>query len=363
MNKKKTIIVLVSIIFISIISYAVYYFNEQNNQAVPANQSEDGSQAVTRFGSFKPLSGFPNRTKSTLAIFTNSENQIVYFNIKDLSFYRVNKDSQVSKFASLDYEPYDIIYSLDGTKALLLGAKNDLFRPIEVLDFSSEEKYVLNKYIINAAISPSGDQLVYNWHDQDNRESNISVSGIDGTNWEKLIDFEFVDYEQYIVRWVDSKNILIMPLHEEVFPVTLVKMNIETKIKSDIATDRFLDFMPSPSGLKLAAIVEKTAENNILGSKSIVLIDLTSKAKKEIFINTNLSQSVWAKSSNKIYAVGTYRGSYGLYSVDAGDNIVNTITNDIPENTRDISQLALSEDEKFIYVISNGAAYGYEITK
>lgn len=363
MNKKKFIVVLVSILFISIVLYGAYYFNKQNNQSAPDNQSEDGSQTVTRFGSFKTLAGFPDRTKSTLGLFTNSENNIVYFNIKDLSFYRVNKDGQASRILTLDYEPYGIVYSSDGTKAILLGAKNDFFKPIEILDFESKEKFALNKNVLNAAISPSGNQLVYNWYDQDNRESNISVSSIDGTNWEKLIDFEFVEYDQYIVRWIDLKNILIMPLHEEVFPVTLVKMNIETKDQSDIATDRFLDFIPSPSGLKIATIVEKTIGSDSLGSKSLVLIDLASKAKKEIFINTNLNQSVWTKSSDKIYVIGIYRGAYGLYSLDVGDNAISLVTSDIPENTKDISQLALSDDEKLIYVISNGATYGYQITK
>lgn len=255
----------------------------------------------------------------------NGQGNIYYFDRDKLAYFNKTGDADKQIF-ELGYEPFTMIYSPDRSKVLAIGSVDYPGKAIDLIDLIAKKKQTLDLRIINAGFSPDGTEVAYHYYDPKQGTSSIYTADSEfAESSKKLIaNLDYAENLFYILRWVDSENLLILPMQSDDYNVELYKLNIYSKKLQTVTSGTFLDFIPTASKSKI--LIHGTVQNNNQtverDLRTISVSDLSSnKTLKTRLVVDSLNSVTRSSNANTLYVVGTLNNVFGLYSLDLDGNV------------------------------------------
>ncbi len=335
MNKKKYIII--GLIAAILVAIALFFILESRG-------GEGVSNDVT--SKIEPSS-------SILDLVTTEKDSVIYFDRGDKAFYEVNADGK-EKLVQLDYEPFNILYSPDRSKALAMA----LGRPITVVNLLEKTTKDINEKVFNPAFSPDSQSIAFHYLDAETSKSILYTSDPYTKGLQEIANFPYFDQEYYIVRWPEPDYIWHMLITSDITEVPIMRTNTATKKSQTVATGYFHDFKVSPDAKHFAVIAPAASgrDETDINSRDYENVFLQVGSNGEPLFNTkvrtNTALITWSPNSEIIYALGKTENGSALYKVKM-DGTAEILTENPIENILAIIELVYINDHTFYATENN----------
>jgi hypothetical protein len=291
---------------------------------------------------------------------------LVYFDLKNKQFVRIENGTGVPLY-QVKYEPLYMSYSPDRSKVLLTGDVNDVFRPIDFIDLDNKSKLTLSPNIINAVFVPDGKGVLFHYVDHDKQQSTVYVSDFTFKGGRKVLDLSYSEDATYILRFSGASTFWVMRATSDLGLENLRQYDLDGKAIQTTREDYFEDFLPSPEGQSLAAVIagdhyskdmDQTAKED--GRSSTLSLFRNSLGWNNYDLRSASNQMVWAHTGKFLYVIGKgpNETNNALYRINTVDGKLVRLDTAIDHNF-DIYELSISTDNKTLYVVSNGQLHTY----
>ncbi len=163
-------------------------------------------KAVTDTNKYKVI---PVLNQKTISPTLSADfSKLIFYSPENKDFYVANLDgSQPSPITSSGIDKvYDISWSKKKDRAVMTLSDNQgLTRNYLIFDINNQKQTTVDSSIKSPTLSPDGEKIAYLFLDKASGTSNISVSNLDGSNWNSVSPFEG---EFPIINWnLESKLI------------------------------------------------------------------------------------------------------------------------------------------------------------
>ncbi|MFA6295908.1 MAG: hypothetical protein WC663_00990 [Patescibacteria group bacterium] len=177
--------------------------------------------------------------------------KLIFYSPENKEFYVANLDgSQPSPITSSAIDKvYDISWSKKKDRAVMTLSDNQgLTRNYLIFDINNQKQTPVDPNFKSPTLSPDGEKIAYLFKDKASGTSNISVSNLDGTNWNSVSPFEG---EFPIINWNLESKLLYYSEPSTQTNATAFSANIIGKSFNQLVSDFGLNVNISNDGNKI----------------------------------------------------------------------------------------------------------------
>lgn len=378
MSKKKFLIISI-IVFVLIISFIIVYFLFVKKPPAPPptfpsiEELEKEKEKFLKERAKKRLQRIGNAHAISPTI---KNNKVIFYSPEGIFEANFN-GSNVKKISSLVIPNLiEIVWSKNKRKAWIRNYDEDYNIKTYIYDYLSSKAYPLVDNIRALDFNPvNSSEIIFHYLNRKKNVQYIGKANIDLTNIKKIIDLNIKISE---INWLNEDTALIKTAPSGLTSNFALLLDIKNQKLTNLISDtNGLIIKPSLDGSKL--IYSTTDEKG--KNPSISIMDLKTKAKKNLFISTIAEKCVFSQdnktlfcavpkaiSDNIIIPDDYYKGKLDqvfedqIFKIDTQTKKKKIISQDIdiPINAYN---LFLSPQEDYLFFINkrDGFLYSYKL--
>lgn len=340
MSRRRLLIIIGIVVFIVLIVVALFFvFNQQNQTTVteegvetPAVGSEDvrlrlsdeeifsGKTADQKEQELRAeqesgREGFEDVSVLTVrkvldiplvgATLSADESGILYFDKRLGEFYRSALDGtsqeQITSRGSFT-DLFDVEWSAEKNAAILYFG-NAAARRLFAFNFNDQNFQNLGDEVLDAALSPNGEQLVYLFRDEDESVSNISISNFDRTEWKVVRPYNNTTVNLF---WATPFRFLVSGESTGYSSNTLASYNTQGDDPSVLVPDAYgVTYKTSPDGSKMLYTVSDPRSNELF----LYITDINGTFHRDLEVSTLAEKCAFAADNITVYCAVPQQGN------------------------------------------------------
>jgi len=291
-----------------------------------------------------------------------SDKFLYYFSDLDNSFYRTTQNEN-QKVISITYTPAEVSFSANNTKALIIGSLQDLSRPIDLVDLNKLQLFTLDPRILNASLSPDGQNIAYHYFDEQAAVNELRYSDLQHSKIKTLQDIGMSDtseyFELYSLEFISNTEVVTFPVFRDISDVDLTLFNTSGNSSSVLTTAPIIDLIASPHGQKVALVLAGNVGSADLESslekinEGIIWFMDMSGNKTPTNIKASANHIAWSTNSDKLYVIVKYPSDENALLEVYPDGRTNTIANDLQIGGI-VTQISVTKDDKNLIIVTDG---------
>jgi len=223
--------------------------------------------------------------------------KIIFYSPENKEFYVSNLDgSQVSPITSSGIDKvYDISWSKKKDRAVITLSDNQgLTRNYLIFDINDQKQTTVDANFKSPTLSPDGEKIAYLFLDKASSTSNISVSNLDGSDWNSVSPFEG---EFPIINWnLESKLIYYSEPNTQNNAIAFAA-NIIGKNFNQLVSNYGLNVNVSNDGNKIVYSGQNVADAT---TTNLQFYDLQNSKNVDLGVQTFADKCTWLPNNQNL---------------------------------------------------------------
>lgn len=276
---------------------------EQKEQELQAQQGENrsGFEDVSEVTVRKILD-----IPASFATLSAAKDRILFYDERLDEFYQVeldgNNSEQITSGGFQDL--FNVKWSLSKDAAILSFSSDEgVNERLFTFSFSDQSFNDLGDRVVEAAISPNGNQIVYLFVNDDEDISNISMAELDGSKWKVLQPFH---RDNAVLDWTNPFRFLISEEPTSYKSTVLKSLGVTGDDGRTLVADGFgVSYVVSPNGQNVLYTVGSSRSNELF----LYATDIEGNFHKDLEISTLAEKCAFAEDNITVYCGVPQRGN------------------------------------------------------
>ena len=286
-DKKIIVFIVIAIVVITLIF--ISYLNQSNTKTL------QNTPIPTATKTANPLNISTTLQEKVYFPYLISNGSIIYLGGQGIIFYKYQNGSKQKIWKDEILGVEKVYYPQNGNFAIVRS--NYPENKLTMYNFNSFQTAELNNNI-QEIVWTKQEKIIYNYSDPQNKINNISISDVDGKDWQEIVNIDL--FKPELALSSDEKTLLLKPTIDDLGSNFIYSLNLETKEITKLTT---AGYEVNPLWNSTASKIIYYQINKNTGIPSSYLMDKSGQNKKDLKIRTIPGKAVWQDQQNIIVAV------------------------------------------------------------